>query len=130
MCDCKKFSILFSCFVCLEGPRHEFFLSDEYRRVHFLSGLLLCHLNMTLNEASNKEQRQYATQLLFDLMRKHAHDKRYRNEKVLKTFFIKKIIHLRSYNRPFFQISFYKKVFTKFCCSCLWIKTLLLGINS
>ena len=69
----------------IKDLKHEFHLSDQYRSVHFLSGIVLSQLCTCLNEASNREQRQRAIDLLRNLMYQHSVDKRYKNDKVNET---------------------------------------------
>ena len=72
----------FNLFLKLKDLKHEFHVSDQYRSVQFLSGIVLSQLCTCLNEASSKEQRQKAIDLVKDLMCKHSNDRRYRNDKV------------------------------------------------
>ncbi|KAL4220208.1 Dedicator of cytokinesis protein 9 [Mactra antiquata] len=53
----------------------DYTLSEEYRKTHYLPGLLLQELKMALNES--KETRRCAINVLRDLFAKHAFDDRY-----------------------------------------------------
>jgi hypothetical protein len=54
---------------------HEFTLSDEFRKNHFLSGLLLQELKLALTEAP--DTRKSAVVILRNLLVKHSFDERY-----------------------------------------------------
>ena len=54
---------------------HEFTLSDEFRKNHFLAGLLLQEVKSALNESH--EIRKVAVVILRNLLVKHAFDERY-----------------------------------------------------
>lgn len=60
--------------------KYEFVLSDQFRQFHFLAGVLLSQLCVTLNES--KEQRKMAIVVVRDLLCKHSYDDRYANDKV------------------------------------------------
>ena len=53
----------------------DYTLSEEYRKTHYLPGLLLQELKMALNES--KETRRCAINVLRDQFAKHAFDDRY-----------------------------------------------------
>lgn len=60
--------------------KYEFVLSDQFRQFHFLVGLLLSQLCISLNE--NKEQRKVAINIFRNIICKHSYDNRYSNDKV------------------------------------------------
>ncbi len=64
--------------------KHEFVLSDHFRHLHFLVGVLLSQLCLSLNE--NKEQRKLAINAFRNVLCKHSHDNRYNTDKVIYIF--------------------------------------------
>jgi hypothetical protein len=60
--------------------KYEFMLSDQYRQFHFLSGVILSQLFISLND--NREHRRVAIQIFRNLMLKHSYDSRYANDKL------------------------------------------------
>lgn len=60
--------------------KYEFVLSDQYRQLHFLSGVMLGQLFSSLNE--NKELRKQAIRMFRHLLMKHAYDDRYNDKKI------------------------------------------------
>ena len=56
----------------------DYTLSEEYRKTHYLPGLLLQELKQALNET--KEVRRCAINVLRDQFAKHAFDDRYANK--------------------------------------------------
>ncbi|XP_052217568.1 dedicator of cytokinesis protein 9-like isoform X3 [Dreissena polymorpha] len=58
-----------------EDLKSDYTLSEEYRKTHYLPGLLLQELKLALNEA--KETRRCAISVLRDQFAKHAFDDRY-----------------------------------------------------
>ena len=61
--------------------KHDYTLSEEFRRNHFLVGLLLHEVKASLNEI--RDIRKFAITTLRNLLAKHAFDNRY-NSKVRK----------------------------------------------
>ena len=61
-------------FVCSD-LKHDYTLSEEFRKNHFLVGLLLHELKLALNEI--KDIRKYAIMTVRNLLAKHAFDDRY-----------------------------------------------------
>ncbi|RNA17370.1 dedicator of cytokinesis, partial [Brachionus plicatilis] len=59
--------------------KYEFILSDQFRQFHFLVGVLLSQLCLSLNE--NKDQRKASIQVLRNLICKHSFDSRYNSDK-------------------------------------------------
>ena len=55
--------------------KHDYTLSDEFRKNHFLAGLLLHEVKMSLSE--NRDIRKPAVTTLRNLLAKHAFDERY-----------------------------------------------------
>ena len=55
--------------------KHDYTLSDEFRKNHFLAGLLLHQVKMSLSE--NRDIRKPAVTTLRNLLAKHAFDERY-----------------------------------------------------
>jgi len=59
--------------------KHEFVLSDQFRQFHFLVGVILSQLCVSLNE--NKEQRKLAICVLRNILCKHTYDNRYNDDR-------------------------------------------------
>ena len=59
----------------LTDLKSDYTLSEEYRKTHYLPGLILQELKMALNES--KETRRCAINVLRDQFAKHAFDDRY-----------------------------------------------------
>lgn len=60
--------------------KKELSLTNQFRECHFLSGILLSHLCIALNES--KEQRKILITILRNLLIKHSFDNRYANDKL------------------------------------------------
>ena len=60
--------------------KYEFILSDHFRHFHFLVGVLLSQLCLSLNE--NKEQRKLAINAFRNVLCKHSYDNRYNTDKI------------------------------------------------
>ena len=63
---------------CAFGPtdlKHDFTLSDEFRRNHYLTGLLLHELKMAMSEP--RDVRRCAITVLRNQLAKHSFDDRY-----------------------------------------------------
>jgi hypothetical protein len=71
---------------------HEFTLSDEFRKNHFLSGLLLQELKLALTEAP--DTRKSAVVILRNLLVKHSLDERYTSK--VRQFFISMLVFLKT----------------------------------
>lgn len=59
--------------------KYEFLLSDQFRKFHFLVGVLLSQLLLSLNES--KEQRRSVIYILRNLVCKHSYDNRYNDDR-------------------------------------------------
>ena len=68
--------IVLSCL--LPDLKHEYTLSDEFRKQHFLVGLLLQETRSALNEI--RDIRKVAIATLRNLLAKHSFDERYGNK--------------------------------------------------
>jgi hypothetical protein len=64
--------------------KYDFTLSDEYRRNHYLVGLVLHELKMAMNEP--REIRRTAINVLRNVLAKHSFDDRYVSKVSLMLF--------------------------------------------
>lgn len=60
--------------------KYEFILSDQYRQFHFLAGVILSQLCISLNES--KEQRKISIHIFRNILCKHSYDSRYNSDKI------------------------------------------------
>ena len=67
---------------CLTDLKCDYTLSEEFRKTHYLAGLLLQEVKMCMNEP--KEIRRHAIHLLRNQIAKHSFDDRY-TSKVCKS---------------------------------------------
>lgn len=70
-----KQSIIFDYIQCLTDLKCDYTLSEEFRKNHYLVGLLLQEVKMCMNEP--KEVRRHAIHLLRNQIAKHSFDDRY-----------------------------------------------------
>lgn len=70
-----KQSMIFDYIQCLTDLKCDYTLSEEFRKNHYLVGLLLQEVKMCMNEP--KEVRRHAIHLLRNQIAKHSFDDRY-----------------------------------------------------
>lgn len=69
---------MFFLFVYLSDFKSDFILSDLYRKSHYLTGVLLSQLCISLNET--KELRKNSIYVFRNILCKHSYDPRYRDK--------------------------------------------------
>ena len=78
------------CCVCrLADLKHDFTLSDEFRRNHYLTGLILHELKMAMSEP--RDVRRSAITVLRNQLAKHSFDDRYQSKVGVPTMLVSRV---------------------------------------